>query len=1345
MSVQKTAPSRRSRTLFRIAISIVVLGLIAVGAYVGRAALRASRAADARERGLAAFDRREWEPALGDLGMAVAFDRENPELLLKYGEARANVPQPEGRHLAEAARIYQLAIEFGAPELETRRKMLSAYMQLGALVETQETAQAILRLDARDRGALDALLLALMARGRDGEAISMLEKAIADSPQDVSLRFRLIGAMARAERPTDEILAKLDAWTAELGAPRGIHDIRAGFLLEKDPKAAVELKPPFDDGWRPESVEEARYRARLLQTLGRTADACLALRRARESGLGDLGLLREEFRMRLFSGDSAGALDLSDGLAASASADEKALGAELRAIVGVAGSDSRLALEALERFRPAQSAPMAQWRDALLESFQNGSVPRDIRNAAFAESLEPAAIAAYELRRARTLLTADEAARAAAAADVASTIARGEWADASRELSQAYLKAGNFGLAMKRAREAFARDPSRLDFLSLVLEADVAQRLARANAGRDISGLARDARIALAAPGIGADTRRIAIQALILANEDELARAEARKLLADPSLGALDAVPIATVATALARLEKDPSIALSAADQLASMSADPWTIAEVRCIAAELSGDNERGLSGLLEAAGTNRANLAKAADFADRLLPDRAVEIYLKSLPEGAAQAVLSRAVERNPDLARRAIQALERGGRSTRTAIARLRLATLLPNEFPLPQALLDAEEERRSNPNDSTLLVAMGEALLKAPVPEPKQAAELFLRAYRLDTDRIDHLMQAMRAHGLSGDKTALAATAEQLLEAAGGDVGARRAAIAALCEAGQSQRAVAAARALAIARMTDEDVALAGRTQALAGDLAGAEATLRAVLGRDGDWTLSTQSLVAVLRAAGRQDEAALLLRTTGIEDDPIAAKVAAVEEACAAGKTELIAGLDPAVPEFAELTRTLVLRGGACAAVALAHLERTEGPEPAARARLAAQTFSRVPAELPTIADATAATRAAPTDWTAWIAAIRTASRRGDLAAAANAVRDARRTCPLSLPLLRDSIDALVAIGAFEEARTFLAPYRGSAGFDPSVRLAAAIIELADGEGARALNELGAISDPSVRAANGEIYARVFALAGRLEDAARAGADAALVQPDILAMLPVEQARALFAALEARGNLSPVVRARLLAKLVLRVPTDAALAAAAADASRAVLASTADVPLERATSAFSAAVASGDESAIASAREAMIAGTAAEVRALLDIAVAPSGGDPRAKQVAGILANNEADALARRGGDLVRAVKLAERARALLPGRPEPEDTLARALIASGRFAEAQQAVAAGAITADRCALRAEAWLGQSRRTEALEEIARAAQALERQPYAPIDLDARIKEIDRRIRALPITG
>ncbi|MFM7133332.1 MAG: hypothetical protein ACKO0W_03345, partial [Planctomycetota bacterium] len=192
-------------------------------------------------------------------------------------------------------------------------------------------------------------------------------------------------------------------------------------------------------------------------------------------------------------------------------------------------------------------------------------------------------------------------------------------------------------------------------------------------------------------------------------------------------------------------------------------------------------------------------------------------------------------------------------------------------------------------------------------------------------------------------------------------------------------------------------------------------------------------------------------------------------------------------------------------------------------------------------------------------------------------------------------------------------------------------------------------------------------------------------------------------------------------------------------------SRRVLASTADVPLERATSAFSAAVASGDESAIAAAREAMISATRPAVRALLDIAATPSGDDALAKQVAGILANNEADAIVRRKGDLARAVKLAERARMLLPGRPEPEETHARALIASGRFAEAQQVVAAGAVTADRCALRAEALLGQSRRKEALEEIARAAQAFERLPYAPIDLDARIKDLERQIRALPITG
>ncbi|MFZ9916495.1 MAG: hypothetical protein ACO3IB_14340, partial [Phycisphaerales bacterium] len=119
------------------------------------------------------------------------------------------------------------------------------------------------------------------------------------------------------------------------------------------------------------------------------------------------------------------------------------------------------------------------------------------------------------------------------------------------------------------------------------------------------------------------------------------------------------------------------------------------------------------------------------------------------------------------------------------------------------------------------------------------------ELMRQAFRLDVSRLDYLGRALVL--AQGDQTLLASLAEELLGAAGGDVVARRLVVAALCDAGQVQRAADSAIRIAEVTGLDEDVALAGRTLAMSGDLARSERLLEAARSRSGSWPLTLQAL------------------------------------------------------------------------------------------------------------------------------------------------------------------------------------------------------------------------------------------------------------------------------------------------------------------------------------------------------------------------------------------------------------------------------------------------------------------------------------------------------------------
>ncbi|MCE2881095.1 MAG: tetratricopeptide repeat protein [Planctomycetaceae bacterium] len=1323
-----------------------MLVALVAGAWFGRKAWRSMQAEAARERGMAAAARRDWKAALPDLSTAVVANREDAELLLVFAEARRRVPKLEGAHLRDAAGIYRTALSAGAPREETLVKLLAVLMDSQQFVEAADVARQILDIDPTDPAALEALVGTLLLRGKYTDAITLLDDAIRASPADIGLRTARIDAMTRSGAKPGEVLAFVDAWIAEPGSPRVLRDLRAAIVFDELGADAVTLDPPFDEAWKPATADEARYRSRLLVRLGRIDDACRALEAGRQVAADDLALVREDLRYRFFAGRTDGLEAIVDGIAAAAApadpdAAERAesLKAALRCALVVARGDRDAAIAALEGYSPEPSTIEAEWRSRLLESFRSGAVPRALRVGAFDGGADPLLVAVYDMRRARMLADAGDAGAAAAAARDAYLVSEGQWRPAALLMIRTLLDSGRFGEAAAGARQFARQSGGDPELRVLALEAESKMRLAGLAAGRDVKAFLDELRQVLADRQTPVDGRRVAIEGLFIGGAREEAREAAKALMADPSLGQADARTIARIGDGLGRSLQDPSPARLAAEKLRAVKADPWLIAEVDAVAAELADEPLKGLDALLAAAGGDRTNIAKAGLYADRLVADKAAAIFERSLPEGATATMTSRVVATNPGLARKALEALEKQGGGLPYAFGLLRMTLIDPTGYPMEKSLLVAEEVRRENPNDPQLLVVMAEVFAAAKPPNIASAVELMRQAFRLDVSRLDYLGRALLL--AQGDQSLLASLAEELLGAAGGDVVARRLVVAALCDAGQVQRAADSAIRIAEVTGLDEDVALAGRTLAMSGDLARSERLLETALSRSGSWPLTLQTLATVQKLLGKVDAARETLRLAGGVSDPVERALdsarLAEESGNAADFALALDAIDAKEPRVAGYLRDVALRRGTLSAVAIGRIESSEGKDAAARVRLAVSTYSERMEDIQP-AEALARARAAKDDWAGWIAAIRVAQRKGDPAVAAGAATEALAALPRELRLGVDAIAALTDAGRFKDAERAASTLLSIGALEPSLREAAARLETARGDGAKAILQLDAIVDPAAKGRTRELRAQAFALRGDMKAAVQGGSEASLLR--IAPMLESAPLAGLLAELEMRPGVTRRMIAEIAALVAQRAPQDKAASEAASRAARAVLSSDEKSP-EALAAALTAALASGDAAVTDAARTAFLA-------SIQGADAATKGGQPAngaAAFAATFALNNEADALRNRGASPERAVELARRALVTAPAaqKPSVETTLARCLVASGKAAEGLELARAGAATPTRLLAEAEALAALGRRNDAEGVLARAREMLQSTPYASRRLAEAMSSLSERVKAMPV--
>ncbi|MCA9288678.1 MAG: tetratricopeptide repeat protein [Phycisphaerales bacterium] len=237
----------KPRTKKRIVALALVLAVIAGGA-VGlrhlRSARKAETIAEARARGMDAYDRGEWQAAMDDLGLYVhRGGRRDGAALFRLADARLRKPEPNGSHLTTAIGILRDAIAAPDPDPRAAPMLLDCYLRTGGWADVLSLTEQMARAADPDHALFRARVRAHQGLGRHADAIAESDRLVAAFPLDpsahrVAIRARFDGSGS----PDTAVRQYLDApdGLGRLSDPLAGEIVRAEALEGiRDPAAAL--------------------------------------------------------------------------------------------------------------------------------------------------------------------------------------------------------------------------------------------------------------------------------------------------------------------------------------------------------------------------------------------------------------------------------------------------------------------------------------------------------------------------------------------------------------------------------------------------------------------------------------------------------------------------------------------------------------------------------------------------------------------------------------------------------------------------------------------------------------------------------------------------------------------------------------------------------------------------------------------------------------------------------------------------------------------------------------------------------------------------------------------------
>lgn len=1329
----RASQQRRKRLVVIILVAAVALPALGVGGWFGLRWWRQRELAEVRAQAFTLFDEGKFEEALGLLSRVVARDRDKSdvEALRRLAKSRMMVPEVNFAHVPAAARFYAAAIAIDPNDVESHRELLRLYMGMLRMVEAEQVAGALLKLDPGDSTATLSLVEILVAKGDRAGADRLLELRVKSHPEDIEAKVRLWQRWMASGRSPEECLAEVDRWLSAPDADPALRVIRAERLRAagRGPEAQAEVRELMS--LETKSVASCRLLARTLQRLSRFEDAKMVLadgaRRFAGRGGGQLALELFEY------GWLADDLDAADEAIEIAKADPTARWAGRSAIT----------IEFLRNDAAALDAAVAALRPSGATAITDGDFAAALPLALAARkdpSAMPKANAAIEralLSNSKDpiLLYAQTELRLASG-DRGSAIASGT--AAFEATSNAWVR---LGLALIPAIEAYGDRDRAKAMLNQLASAQIGNPrvqmmlvLASADAvARGESPVIPDDEFARLTRSLEqeAESRRevapLAVLSLLTINRNDRARAIINRCIDDPTTPGGLLLELARVVRQSKFGEQANGAALVTRllDAAESRGAPALQLETFRAS----GGRPDQSIPALLKLADAgDRQALRAAAALADASAPEQAPAILERLLKEdatieGVASVLNSQTAMGNPALLEQAIAAAERleGGRGDTTAVprARLLLAKGPPKRADLDAALAELDELRQRRGETVELLATMASLLLAADPPDLTAASRLAGKAATMAPDRapLQLLASSLFRQAGNSDSATLYLQKARATPAAKTEPFVRRAIIDELRLAGQLKDAAAEARSLAEATNASADWILAADLSQLTEETAQIERCLRAAIAAP-DATPPAWSRLAIgLGRAGRVAEAREVLQgLRSKQPEPIWLPITVDFELNFSPPEVAVAELDAAYAKYPDdrmlmlnKARERIVRQDPQAALAIAEraakseatvlvardiaLQLVGAPDPvgsaaietlAAAGGIAAEPLRQLRAMrdravAPSASKALELAKGVPGLWTVWAFALDVAAAANDPVSRLAIAEEAVRALPNDPRAIAACASLMIDTGRPGEARDLAERLRILSSASPEYRgqatRLAALAQLGLGQAGRAKEFLLAGGEKNADPDSIMLAAAIDAQLGKIAEGYRRAApviatsDPALVYWMRLvgSLGPKEAAAALEAAAEHEARMPNLFASAWILASGRDHPAGLERAARLIESARAA----GKGGLENAAVAFELAVARDDRNAIEQARTALAAEFGDAGRALL-AGTAPTQALTEASDLQATDAiSTEAKALLERGRDLERAQKLLEAAIAA-QGTAEQRISLARVLAARGQ-------------------------------------------------------------------------
>ncbi len=208
--------SRRAKR--RALVLAVVIGVGVCGIWGWRLIRNAQierLVTEARIQGMEAYSDGDYVTALGRLSYYLTYRKRDVEILLAFADARSKVPTVNNGHLGQAVQRYQAVLRIHAENREALEHLLVLYRRLGHRVEGSEVADRLIALQPEHIDAWSMKAAAAFQQGRFNQTADIARKLCKLEPRKIGWRLLYVKCLQRQDVDERAVLDVCDEWIAE--------------------------------------------------------------------------------------------------------------------------------------------------------------------------------------------------------------------------------------------------------------------------------------------------------------------------------------------------------------------------------------------------------------------------------------------------------------------------------------------------------------------------------------------------------------------------------------------------------------------------------------------------------------------------------------------------------------------------------------------------------------------------------------------------------------------------------------------------------------------------------------------------------------------------------------------------------------------------------------------------------------------------------------------------------------------------------------------------------------------------------------------------------------------------